>query len=411
LVSISLGSCIDPTFDIENNLMKFKEDGIGVSELLGLIPEDLLDHLAAETKVDHQAKKLYGRNVFNLLLYGLIDGERVGLRSLQDFYNSRYFKALFKLPGTKSVKYNSISARLARMNVDFFERAYQSIYEQCSQLYDKDTLSSQYKITRVDSTMVCEAATKLEHGINVGCKKDGKKQIKYTISLTNMFPSSVEVFMHQKHINENQTIPKVISKLIDHSQDNVFVFDRGVGSREVFCELDQSNLSFVTRLNVNSRYLYLEDVSHPYNRIYRNLTILNDMRVYLYRTGNHIVEYPFRLIITKNEKEKRFWFLTNRFDLSCEEIIDIYKHRWDIEVFFRFIKQELNFRHFISVNENGIRILLYMTLILAMLILIYKKINEFGYKTAKRRFALEFREIITDMIVIYCGGDPNTVFW
>jgi len=390
--------------------MKFKEDGIGVSELLELIPEDLLDHLAEETNVDHQAKKLYGRNVFNLLLYGLLDGERVGLRTLQDFYNSRYFKALFRLPGVKSVKYNSISVRLAQMNVDFFEKAYQSIYEQCSQLYDEHTLSSQYKITRVDSTMVCEAANKLEHGINVGCKKDGKKQIKYTIGLTNMFPSSVEVFMQQKHISENYTIPDVIYKLIDKSQDNVFVFDRGVASREIFCNLDDNDFSFVTRLSVNSRYVYLEDVSQPGNRIFRNLIIKKDLRVHLYRTGTNVVEYPFRLIITRNKKGKEFWFLTNRFDLNCEEIIEIYKHRWDIEVFFRFLKQELNFRHFISVNENGIRILLYMTLILAMLILIYKKINGFGYKTAKRRFAMEFRDIITDMIILHCGGDPNTVF-
>jgi transposase len=395
---------------LKTTLMKFKEDGIGVSELLELIPEDLLDHLAEETNVDHQAKKLYGRNVFNLLLYGLLDGERVGLRTLQDFYNSRYFKALFRLPSVKSVKYNSISARLARMNVDFFEKAYQSIYEQCSQLYDQNTLSSQYKITRVDSTMVCEAANKLEQGINVGCKKDGKKQIKYTISLTNMFPSSVEIFMQQKHISENNTIPNVISKLIDKSQDNVFVFDRGVVSREVFCNLDENDFSFVTRLSVNSRYVYLEDVSQPDYRVIRNLAIIKDIRVYLYRTGTNVVDYPFRLLITKNEKGKEFWFLTNRFDLSCEEIIDIYKHRWDIEVFFRFLKQELNFRHFISVNENGIKILLYMTLILSMLILIYKKINGFGYKTAKRRFAMEFRDIITDMIVLHCGGDPNTVF-
>jgi hypothetical protein len=390
--------------------MRFNEEGIGVKDLLELIPEDLLDHLAEETNVDHQAKKLYGRNVFNLLLYGLLDGERVGLRTLQDFYNSRHFKALFRIPGIKSVKYNSISARLARMNVDFFEKAYYAIYEQCSQLYDQNTLSSQYKITRVDSTMVCEAANKLEQGINVGCKKDGKKQIKYTVSLTNMFPSSVEIFMQQKHISENYTIPVVISKLIDKGQDNVFVFDRGVVSRDTFCELDENNYSFVTRMNVNSRYVYLEDVSHPDNRVYRNLTISKDLRVYLYKTGTNVVEYPFRLIITQNKKGKMFWFLTNRFDLSCEEIINIYKHRWDIEVFFRFIKQELNFRHFISVNQNGIRILLYMTLILAMLILVYKKINGFGYKTAKRRFAMEFRDIITDMIVVHCGGDPSTVF-
>src|SRR5512133_3546505 len=114
-------------------MKKFKEDGIGVIDLLKLIPEDLLLDLSADTNVDYQVKKLYGQNVFNLLLYGLISGERVGLRSLEDFYNSRKFKVLFKLPGsTKSAKYNSLSARLATMNVDFFEKAYQSIYEQCS---------------------------------------------------------------------------------------------------------------------------------------------------------------------------------------------------------------------------------------------------------------------------------------
>jgi len=149
--------------------MKYKEDGIGVSDLLKLIPDDLLLDIAAETKVDYQVKKLYGRNVFNLLLFGLLDGERIGLRSLEDFYNSRKFRALFRLPETMpNAKYNSFSARLATMNVLYFEKAYEAIYEQCSLLYDESILSSAYKITRVDSTMVCQTAAKLEQGINVG---------------------------------------------------------------------------------------------------------------------------------------------------------------------------------------------------------------------------------------------------
>jgi transposase len=392
--------------------MKFKEDGIGVSDLLKLIPDDLLLDLAAETKVDFQVKKLFGRNIFNLLLYGLLSSARIGLRSLEDFYNSRKFKALFKLPGTPAnAKYNSFSARLATMNVSYFEKAYQAIYEQCSLLYDELTLSMRYKITRVDSTMVCQTATKLEQGINVGVKKDGKKQIKYTISLTDMFPSSVEVFTQQKYISENLTIPKAILKVIDKSKDNVFVFDRGVSSRKAFCELDENECSFVTRLHVDARHVVLDDIDVPNDLVVGNLTVLKDQRVYLYRSGDHIVEHPFRLIQTQNEKGAKYWFLTNRFDLTCEEIILIYKHRWDIEVFFRFIKQELNFSHLISVNENGIKIILYMTLILAMLILIYKKINDFGYKTAKRRFAMELEYIIDDYMIVQSGGDPNTQFY
>jgi len=392
--------------------MKFKEDGIGVIDLLKLIPDDLLLDLAAETKVDYQVKKLYGRNVFNLLLYGLISGERVGLRSLEDFYNSRKFKALFKYPGTTpNARYNSFSARLATMNVLFFEKAFDAIYEQCSQLYDEPTLSLQYKITRVDSTMVCQTAAKLEQGINVGMKKNGKKQVKYTISFTDMFPSSVEVFTQQKHISENLTIPKAILKVMDKSKDNVFVFDRGVSSRDTFCELDKNEFSFVTRLHVDARHVVLEDLALEHGLVVGNLMVLKDQRVFLYKSGDHVVEVPFRLIQTQNEKGIRYWFLTNRFDLSAEDVILIYKHRWDIEVFFRFIKQELNFSHLISVNENGIKIILYMTLILAMLILIYKKINGFGYKTAKRRFAIELGDIIDDYMIEKSGGDPNTVFW
>ena len=391
--------------------MKFKEDGIGVSDLLKLIPDDLLFDLAAQTKVDYQVKKLYGRNVFNLLLFGLLDGERIGLRSLEDFYNSRKFRALFKLPGTMpSAKFNSLSARLATMNVMYFEKAYEAIYEQCSLLYDEPTLSSQYKITRVDSTMVCQTAAKLEQGINVGMKKDGKKQVKYTLSLTDMFPSSVEVFTRQKYISENLTIPKAILKVLDKSKDNVFVFDRGVSSREAFCELDKNDCSFVTRLHVDARHVVLDDIPIPEDLVVRNLAVIKDQRVYLYQSGDHMVEHPFRLIQTQNQKGTKFWFLTNRFDLGCEEIILIYKHRWDIEVFFRFIKQELNFSHLISVNENGIKILLYMTLILALLILIYKKINGFGFKTAKRRFAMELEHLIDDYMIEQSGGDPNTVF-
>jgi len=78
-------------------------------------------------------------------------------------------------------------------------------------------------------------------------------------------------------------------------------------------------------------------------------------------------------------------------------------------VFFRFIKQELNAGHFLSVSENGIKVILYMTLIAAMLLLLYKKINDLGYKTAKRRFTIELWEAIVKIIVKECGGDPSLV--
>lgn len=54
--------------------------------------------------------------------------------------------------------------------------------------------------------------------------------------------------------------------------------------------------------------------------------------------------------------------------------------------------------------------MVYMTMIAAMLLLIYKKANNLGYKTAKRRIAMELRDMITEILIIFAGGDPAKVF-
>lgn len=125
-----------------------------------------------------------------------------------------------------------------------------------------------------------------------------------------------------------------------------------------------------------------------------------------------LIEEPFRILVaqSKSEEKDEYWFVTNDFELTPKEITDACRKRWDIEVFFRFIKQELNASHLISLNKNGIEVMLYMTLIAAMLVLIYKHANNIGYKTAKRRFAMEIRDLAIAIIVVQCGGDPNLFF-
>ena len=144
----------------------------------------------------------------------MLETTRVSDRRLEDVFKSNKFKLLFNLAEQKNFKYNTISTRLSKINCEFFEKAYHSIYEIFSSEFSEQT-ALKYKITRVDSTMVAEVANKLAEGMTVGKKKDGKKQVKYTISLTGLFPSSVEVFTQQSALNENNTIPKVILKNID----------------------------------------------------------------------------------------------------------------------------------------------------------------------------------------------------
>lgn len=389
-------------------LAQILKENITAKQLLNLIPDDEFASIIKDTDVDYQVKKLFGRNLFYLLLYGLMESNRVSLRSLEEVYKSKKFKFLFNLNKKQNVKFNSISARLSNINVEFFERVYQLIYSKFSSLIPPEK-GFTYKITRVDTTMVCEAANKIEEGMLLSNQYSKKKHIKYTISLTELLPSSVEIFTQQMALSEDETIPVVVLKNIDKKNDNVFVFDRGVQRRDNFCKMDDEDFNFITRITRHSRYEILREYHVPKDLKIGNLNVLSDQKVHLFRERKKF-ENVFRLIIALNEKQEPLLFLTNLFDLPIEEIINTYKRRWDIEVFFRFIKQELNLKHFMSTNINGIKIILYMTLILSMLILIFKKLNDIGFKTATRRFYYQLDDMILDMVVILSGGDPNLVF-
>ncbi|NLD46586.1 MAG: IS4 family transposase [Clostridiaceae bacterium] len=389
-------------------MARILKEEVTAKQLLELIPDEEFTSIIKDTEVDYQVKKLYGRNLFYLLLYGLMESYRVSLRSLEDVYKSKKFKFLFNLNNKQSVKFNTISARLSNVNLEFFEKTYQMVYSRFSLLIPNENALS-YKVTRVDSTMVCEVANKIEEGMLLSNQHTKRKHIKYTISLTELFPSSVEVFTQQAALSDDIAIPKVILKNLDKKADNIFVFDRGVQSRERFTEMSNENLSFVTRMKFPTRHELIDEFALPENLKIGNLNITHDQKVFLF--GDH-KKYtsPFRLIKTTNENNEPIWFLTNNFNLTINEIIEIYKRRWDIEVFFRFIKQELNFKHFMSTNINGIKIILYMTLILAMLIIMFKKLNNVGYKTAKRRFYYQLDDLILDMVYVLAKQYPDFVY-
>lgn len=391
--------------------MKSDSNKISIIQLLSLIPEEDIRKLAKKTNVDYYSKILDGKSLLCLILYSLIECQRNSLRTMEDIFNSSTFKFLFNLDSARRVKYNSISERLSIINIDFFRKSYELIHNQFSQYYTEEEIENLHLI-RVDSTMVAEAANKLQKGMNIGKKKDGKKQIKYTVAFDGKYPCMSELFTDKGYLSEDLAIPEVVYKYAEKNKNSVFVFDRGVNKREVFCNLNQQTTSFVTRLRDNVRYRVINQTEDGKNRPIGSLELISDQTIQLGAPNTKMfLEDSFRLITSINPKTKiTYSFLTNMFDKKVEEILSLYKKRWDIEVFFRFLKQELNFAHITSTSENGMMVMMYMTMIASMLVLTYKRINKVGYKTAVRRISFELNEFIIKLIVKECGGDPSLVF-
>ena len=400
----------------------FKDHKISLKQVLDFIPEALLTHLSATTKVDYYSKVLHGKKMFYLLLFCIFDNEKLSQRTLEDTFNSSGFKALFGLGEKEKVRRSSISERLSKIDPNYFKEIYEQMYGRFSELYSKTEIEK-YNLIRVDSTIVADTCAKLKEGID---QKSGKKLVKFSFSFDGILPSGVEVFTGQKYSSEEAALPEAILKQVkkEEHHENIYVIDRGLQSTRVMKDFDEKSVKFIIRSKENRKFEEIESfLDGKKSQKWDDWEVMKDSKVKLY-TGKPVlnkrgnihhreekVETCFRLVVIKNEKkDKEFWFLTNEFELSAKEIADYYRKRWDIEVFFRFLKQELNLSHLVSMNKNGIEVMIYMTMIASMLLLIYKKVNDLGYKTAKRRIAMEIRDMITAILIIFAGGNPDKVF-
>lgn len=358
--------------------------------------------------------------MFYLLLYGILDNEKLSQRTLEDTFNDSAFKILFNLEKSETVRRSSISERLSKIDSGYFRKIFECVYEQFSSHYTK-TESEKYNLIRVDSTIVSDTAGKLEKGID---QKTGKKQIKYSVCFDGLLPSSIDVFNEQSYSSEDVALPECMLNHVkkETGTSNIYIIDRGLQSTRTMRDFSKENIPFLIRSKENRKHIELKSlITDNQDLDLGELELIKDSIVQLY-TGipinnkrgkihyrEELVEEPFRLIVAKSKKqpEKEFWFITNDFQVSAKEATYFYRRRWDIEVFFRFIKQELHVSHLVSLNKNGIEVMIYMTLIVAMLVLIYKKANNIGYKTAKRRFKMEVRNLIMAIIVKLSGGNPN----
>jgi hypothetical protein len=374
------------------------------SELVALLGDNLLEDLAKSLQADKWVIKLKTATVFKLVLYSLLDSERISLRTMADQFTSIPFQTLEQSIIGQSTAHSSLRDRLINIDVRFFERIYDKAFALLSAQYGSKQLTGTYNIKRYDSTMIAVFSHMLK-GMQVGNTSRKKNQVKLTTELTADFEVRMRFFKDQDHLGEEVALKEMILSQT-HDSSSLIVFDRGIKSRQTFCDLKELKTQFVTRLNENSRYKYLRQHAEVPDKSVGDLQFIQDSIVYLYGDGSKLVKEEFRLIEAISKKDgKKLFFLTNVLSEDAQTIADVYRKRWDIEVFFRFLKQEMNLTHFVCNDVNAIMVMIYCTLITAMLILVYKKQNNIkSYKIAKIRFFKELQAAVTLELLDAPGG-------
>jgi len=157
---------------------------------------------------------------------------------------------------------------------------------------------------------------------------------------------------------------------ISFEANSFYIMDRGYVDYKRLYKIHQCNAFYITRAKDNMNYRrvksYLSD---------RNNGVLCDQSVLL---NNHYAakDYPEKIRRIKfydKESGKTFIFLTNNFHLKATEIAQLYKHRWKIELFFKWIKQHLKIKSFWGQSENAVKTQVWIAVSVYVLVAIAKK--------------------------------------
>ena len=172
------------------------------------------------------------------------------------------------------------------------------------------------------------------------------------------------VFMDKETVYPDKA---VITPAMDHDRtqmevlidekEAMYVFDRGYVDYEKYDRYGDEGIFFATRLKKNAVIRTLE--TFP---IAEDSSILSDSMGVI-GTPQKRTENVFRIIETVDSKGNELRIVTNRFDLSAEEIGDIYRNRWAIELFFKWLKQHVRIKTFFGMSEEAVQNQIYTALI------------------------------------------------
>jgi hypothetical protein len=168
-------------------------------------------------------------------------------------------------------------------------------------------------------------------------------------------------------ITDGKTHESTVAKTLVFEPETVVVMDRAYNNYEMFGNWTARRVWFVTRLKDNAVYQVCERRPPP-----RGSNVRKDQVIEL--TGIKAEEKcPFqlrRIVVWDEENEREIVLLTNHMTWSVATIGKIYKDRWQIELFFKALKQNLCIRTFVGTSENAVKTQIWIALI-AMLLLKY----------------------------------------
>ena len=179
-----------------------------------------------------------------------------------------------------------------------------------------------------------------------------------------------------------------------------YVFDKGYTDYGWWKRIDDAGACFVARLKKNAAVAVVQQQAIETNPdwVYEDATIRFTRKV----VGPKNLPNPYRhtlarrIIVQRPDKATPLILVTNDFTRSAQEVAALYKQRWEIELFFKWIKQNLKIKQFLGRSENAVRTQIYIALITYLLLYFYRQKQP--------------KDAVTDNLALYLCAIKTSLF-
>jgi hypothetical protein len=289
-------------------------------------------------KSDRKSQRCNTWNHFVILLYAQATNKdslreiELGLKTNVHFWHHL---------GIKTVARSTIAYMNRHRDSIVFEELFYEMLERCMSVTSERVFPFKNQLYSLDSTTISLCLSL--------CDWAKFRQTKGAIKLHTLFNNRLRIpeIIHGTtgSVNDGAEAKRMLLEL---EIGSIIVFDRGYPDQAWWKELDAKGYFFVTRTKKNTRFI----VSARSEELEPD--ILSDDTVWIGDVTDPVYPKEIRLVRFLHKEKGELVFLTNNFDLKASEIALVYKERWQIELFFKWIKQNLVIKSFLGTSKNAI---------------------------------------------------------
>jgi len=319
------------------------------------------DNIVSGLKADFKVRVLSCYDLFKTMIYGQVSGcfsVREIEASMRANRNRLYHTGL-----KKPIKRSTFCDALEKRPQQMFKHVFNAMVDKAQGI--SGTMKKKFKdpLRIIDASIIPVCLNRFDWAKYR--KSKGAIKLHLNLDGDNLIP--FDAYLTDGKVHEVQMVPNLCKE-----KGVIYAMDRGYVDYKSLYNIELQGSIFVSRVKSNAAYKRIQNNPHA-----KGGPILSDVLIKL--TGPVAKEYypkPLRKVKYQDPQTgKVYEFLTNDLERDAQEIADIYKERWEVELFFKWIKQHLKVKSFWGTSKNAVYSQIWVALILTILLWINKTLN------------------------------------